>query len=150
MARPTATGLRKRETYEQLIDYLQNDQELIKYPNRYFRQLRDSPWLSHLDDEYPDKLDEQQLNEARIIQKETIIREVTAATGMSAPEIRSETHHHKNTTNNTTNNYNYNTYTSEAGPQGPRGPPGPPGSAHPLKEATGTGTDYMPPPPPGF
>ena len=64
MSRPNATGLRKKDTYEQMIDYLQNDQELIKYPNRYYRQLRDSPWLSQIDGEDQNEIEAQQLNEA--------------------------------------------------------------------------------------
>ena len=27
-------GLRKRQTYDNIIDYLENHQEIIKYPNR--------------------------------------------------------------------------------------------------------------------
>ena len=36
-------GLRKKDTYEELINYLHTDQEIIKYPNRYAKQLRESP-----------------------------------------------------------------------------------------------------------
>ena len=40
------TGLRKRPSYEEAINYLQNDQEIIKYPNRAAKQLRESPWMT--------------------------------------------------------------------------------------------------------
>ena len=157
MSRLNATGLRKKDTYEQMIDYLQNDQELIKYPNRYFKQLRDSPWLTQLDDEYQDKLEEQQLNEAKIIQKETIIREAAQAMGMSASEARAI---HQNITNNFSTTINNSS--------SPPPPPSAPdvrmssetgfgtdarmtsetgvGTEHPLKEDTGTGTDWTIPP----
>ena len=41
-------GLRKRDTYDEIIDYLQNKQEKISYPNRFAKQLRNTPQLSNL------------------------------------------------------------------------------------------------------
>ncbi len=41
-------GLRKRETYDEVVDYIQNRQEKIKYPNRLAKQIRNSPQLSNL------------------------------------------------------------------------------------------------------
>ena len=40
-------GLKKRETYEEIIDYLEDKQEKIKYPNRVATQLRQSHQLSN-------------------------------------------------------------------------------------------------------
>ena len=36
-------GLHKRDSYEGLIDYLENKQDKIKYPNREATFVRDSP-----------------------------------------------------------------------------------------------------------
>ena len=41
-------GLRKRESYDEIIDYIQNKQEKIKFPDRVAMQLRNSPELSNL------------------------------------------------------------------------------------------------------
>ena len=41
-------GLKKRETYEEIIDYLENKQEKLKYPNRVATQLRQTHQLSNL------------------------------------------------------------------------------------------------------
>ena len=41
-------GLREKPNYDELINYLQNKQEKIVYPNRFFKQLRESPQLSNL------------------------------------------------------------------------------------------------------
>ena len=41
-------GLKKKETYDGIVDYLMNKQENIKMPNRLAKQLRDSPQLSNL------------------------------------------------------------------------------------------------------
>ena len=41
-------GLRKRESYNEIVDYLENKQEKINYPNRFAKQIRNSPELSKL------------------------------------------------------------------------------------------------------
>ena len=43
-------GLKKKETYDEIVDYLMNKQENIKMPNRLAKQLRNSPQLSNLID----------------------------------------------------------------------------------------------------
>ena len=41
-------GLKKRQSYDEIVDYLINKQEKIKYPNRLAKQLRNSNQLSNL------------------------------------------------------------------------------------------------------
>ena len=41
-------GMRRRETYDEVVDYIQNKQEKIKYPNRLAKQIRNTPQLSNL------------------------------------------------------------------------------------------------------
>jgi len=41
-------GLKKRETYDEIVEYIQNKQEKIKYPDRTAKQLRNSPKISNL------------------------------------------------------------------------------------------------------
>ena len=41
-------GLRKRDTYNELIDYLQFGQEKITYPDRFAKRIRESPQISNL------------------------------------------------------------------------------------------------------
>ena len=43
------SGLRARPNYAQLIDYLQNGQETIRYPKRFAKQMRNSPYMTQLD-----------------------------------------------------------------------------------------------------
>ena len=161
MSRPT-TGLRKKPTFEQIINYLEAGQEKIKYPNRYWSQLRNSPWLTQMDGEDQNDIEEQQLKQAQIVQRETIIREVAQQAGQSAQEVRvNEEHHHHNYNDN--RSFTNNVINPVPGPPGPQGPPGgsgpqgpPGGSGHPLKKDTGTDPmDYIqspprgaPPPPP--
>ena len=41
-------GLREKPNYDELINFLQNKQEKIVYPDRFFKKLRESPQLSNL------------------------------------------------------------------------------------------------------
>ena len=41
-------GLEKKQTYDELIDYIDNRKARIKYPNRDAKLLRESPTLIHL------------------------------------------------------------------------------------------------------
>ena len=75
------TGLRKRPTYEEAINYLQNDQEIIRYPNRAAKQLRESPWMTVLDgDMNSDVLTAKEITERRRLDD---IREYAAKHGLS-------------------------------------------------------------------
>ena len=42
-------GLKRRQTYEEVIDYIENDKDKIKYPDRTAKQLRNTFELSQLD-----------------------------------------------------------------------------------------------------
>ena len=59
------TGLRKRPSYEEAINYLQTDQEIIRYPIREAKQTRESPWMTQLDpdgnDDVINKINNEQL-----------------------------------------------------------------------------------------
>ena len=75
------TGLRKRPSYEEAINYLQNDQEIIKYPNRAAKQLRESPWMTVLDgDMTSDIMTAKELEERRHLED---IRSYAAKHGLS-------------------------------------------------------------------
>ena len=71
-------GLRKRDTYNELIDYIQFGQEKITYPDRFAKRIRESPQISNLlDGEGLGKgdMEEQQLNHMKEILKEFAVRE---------------------------------------------------------------------------
>ena len=84
-------GLRKKETYDELIDYVMNKQEKIKYPDRTAKFLRESPQLSNLldgDGEGILEMEEQQKRQRQEVEKEQTIREM-AGEDISAAELRS-------------------------------------------------------------
>ena len=43
--------LRKRLSYDEMVDYVENDKQKIKFPNRQATFLRNSPFLSQFDGE---------------------------------------------------------------------------------------------------
>ena len=84
-------GLRKRETYNEIINYLMNKQEKIKMPNRLAKQLRESPQLSNLldgDGEGALDIEQQQRRVAIEIEKEHRIREAANEDGGGPTERR--------------------------------------------------------------
>jgi hypothetical protein len=74
-------GLRKRPTYEGLINYLANEQEMIQYPDRTAKQMRNHPYLTQLDGDDYDHMTEQQLNILRAKMNEDKINEQAAKPG---------------------------------------------------------------------
>lgn len=77
-------GLKKRESYDEIVDYLMRGQEKIKFPNRLAKQLRESPQLSNLLDGEGlgvFDIDEQQNRNALEVQRQQLIRD---AAGLDA------------------------------------------------------------------
>ena len=42
-------GLRRRESYDEVVSIIENDQTKIKYPNRVAVQILNSPYMKQLD-----------------------------------------------------------------------------------------------------
>ena len=89
-------GLRKRETYDELVDFLLDKQPKIIYPDRRAKFIRNSPQLSNLlDGEGMGAIywELQQVNRMKEEQKEHAIRQAggTAQHLRSAPQNKSET-----------------------------------------------------------
>ena len=80
-------GLREKPSYDELIGYLEYGQEKITYPDRFFKQLRETPQLSNLLDGEGmtvKDLEEQQLNQMKEVQKEHAIQQA----GGTAQQLR--------------------------------------------------------------
>lgn len=58
-------GLRRKPTYEEVIDYIENDPDKIKYPNRAAKFLRNTFQLSQLDGMGQALLEQQQAEEMK-------------------------------------------------------------------------------------
>ena len=151
-------GLRKKPTYEEMIDYLQNDQEVIRYPNRYAKFLRDSPWLSQMDGQGMRDMEEQQVSEMREHRKEQAIREMAMNTGQNVNEIRAEMAHNSSFAQ-TEGGQDEMSDTAPQQPPPPPPPPSPPPTETSSRRMQGSGplpqedvmmhmSPHMPPPPP--
>ena len=84
-------GLRKKKTYDELIDYVMNKQEKIQYPDRTAKFLRNSPQLSNLldgDGEGLLDMEEQQKRQVAEVEKEHKIREMAGPSTGSAADVR--------------------------------------------------------------
>ena len=84
-------GLRKRESYDEIIDYIQNKQETIKFPDRVALQLRNSPELSNLLDSGGTgilDLEQQQKDQTILIEREHAIREAASQMKLTAQLLR--------------------------------------------------------------
>ena len=57
------SGLRRKQTYEEIIDYIENDPDKIQYPNRAAKYLRNTFQLSQLDGMGQALLEQQEINE---------------------------------------------------------------------------------------
>ena len=81
-------GLHKRDTYEGLIDYLENKQEKIKFPNREAKFVRDSPQYQSLLDEGFVEVEEQQLKQVKEEQAEHAVIQTANDTNETAKEVK--------------------------------------------------------------
>ena len=65
-------GLKRKPTYEEVIDYILRDSDIIRYPNRFAKQIRDSPWLTQLDGEGMRQMEQHQIEQMKEMQKNKI------------------------------------------------------------------------------
>lgn len=69
-------GLKKRETYDEIVDYIQNKQDTIKYPDRTAKQIRNSPQISNLLDGDGDGYLEMENNEKKKMMQAAVATEL--------------------------------------------------------------------------
>ena len=99
-AATSIVGLRKKPTYEQLINYILTDQDIIRYPDRYAKQLRESPFLTQLDGEGMGDMEAQQEKQFQETYHENVIRQVASTSNKSVSQIKAEIQHN-NTSSDT-------------------------------------------------
>ena len=87
-------GLRKKKTYDELIDYVMNKQEKIQYPDRTAKFLSNIPQLSNLLDGNGEgllEMEEQQKRQMMEVEKEHRLREMAGPSAGSATEMKTKT-----------------------------------------------------------
>jgi hypothetical protein len=79
-------GLRRRPTFEGIVEYLTYGQETIRYPDRFAKIIRNHPYLTQLDGEGMMEMQEQQENAWKQQEKENRIKMLKS--DMSAGAMR--------------------------------------------------------------
>jgi len=82
------SGLHKRDSYEGLIDYLENKQEKLKLPDREAKFVRDSPQYQTLLNEGFVEIEEQQWNQIEAEQAEHSVIRTANDTNETAKEVK--------------------------------------------------------------
>ena len=81
-------GLSKRDSYEGLIDYLENKQDKLKLPDREAKFVRDSPQYQSLLNEGFLEVEKQQINQIKSEQEEHAVIRTANDTHETAKEVR--------------------------------------------------------------
>jgi len=82
------TGLRKRPTFEGIVDYLANRQETTKYPDRMAKQIRDHPYMTQLDGEGMLEIEEMEQKKLEHEYREKTAKELADQNNVSAQVAR--------------------------------------------------------------
>ena len=83
-----STGLSLKPTYDELLDYIQEDPDKVKYPNRTATILRRSFELSQLDGIGNLELEKMQVRKLVAEDKEVLLKQFANDWGLSIPEIK--------------------------------------------------------------
>jgi hypothetical protein len=87
-------GLKKRDTYDEIVSYLSHNNDKIKYPNRFFKQMRESPQLSNLLDNQGMglvEMNEKEMSKIQHEQAEQAVIQTASSSGSSANVLRATT-----------------------------------------------------------
>ena len=85
-------GLRLKPNYDQYVHYLQYDQQILKYPDRWAKQIRESPYLTQLDGDGYIELQKQQENAQQYQERERQIQRVAQMLRSSTANVRATRH----------------------------------------------------------
>ena len=80
-----SNGLRKRPQFEQIVNYIANGQETIKYPDRQAKQIRNHPFMTQLDF-FDMQEDQHRMWEEQVRQREAV--QLAGAMGITAAQAR--------------------------------------------------------------
>ena len=88
MNRVNYTGLKKRDTYDEIVALVESGGGVIKYPNRVASQILNSPYMKQIDNETLMDLQNQQDRLNRQGLKDMLTKTIAQATGKTHLEIR--------------------------------------------------------------
>ena len=83
-------GLMKRESYDEIVAIIENDQTKVKYPNRVALQIMNSPYMKQLDYETVMDVQNQQGRLATQKMKDMVLQEIARQTGTPYVQLRAQ------------------------------------------------------------
>ena len=83
-------GLRRRESYDEVVSIIENDQTKIKYPNRVAVQILNSPYMKQLDTEALLDMQNQQDRMSKNKMKQLVMQELASQTGTPFVQMRAQ------------------------------------------------------------
>ena len=83
-------GLRRRESYNEVVSIIENDQTKIKYPNRVAVQILISPYMKQFDTEALMDMQNQQDRMAKNKMKQLVMQELPNQTGTPYVQMRAQ------------------------------------------------------------
>jgi hypothetical protein len=75
------SGLKKRESYDEIVAIIEDDQTKVRYPNRVAMQIMNSPYMKQLDYETVMDVQNQQDRLAKQKMKDVVLQEIARQTG---------------------------------------------------------------------
>ena len=81
-------GLRRRESYDEVVSIVETDQTKIKYPNRVAVQILNSPYMKQLDTEALMDMQNQQDSMSNNKMKQLVMQELASQTGTPFVQMR--------------------------------------------------------------
>ena len=83
-------GLKKRESYGEIVAIIENEQTKVKYPNRVALQIVNSPYMEQLDYETVMDVQNQQDRLAKKKMKDMVLQELARQTGTPYVQLRAQ------------------------------------------------------------
>ena len=80
--------MKKRESYDEIVATIENDQTKVKYPNRVASQIMNSPYMKQVDGETLMDLQNQQDRMSKQKMKELVLQEIAKQTATPYVELR--------------------------------------------------------------
>ena len=90
MCQVNYSGLKKRESYDEIVAIIEGDQTKVRYPNRVAMQIMNSPYMKQLDYETVMDVQNQQDRLAKQKMKDVVLQEIARQTGTPYVQLRAQ------------------------------------------------------------
>ena len=84
------SGLKKRESYDEIVAIIEGDQTKVRCPNRVAMQIMNSPYMKQLDYETVMDVQNQQDRLAKQKMKDVVLQEIARQTGTPCVQLRAQ------------------------------------------------------------